>query len=48
MTVHENETINFIKNAVQIGSNVKNNLTLKGLKNINKILFFSVINYCFL
>jgi len=29
MTVHENETNNFINTSVQIGSNVKNNLALK-------------------
>jgi len=32
MTVHENETKNFINTLVQIGRNVKNNLALKGLR----------------
>jgi len=32
MTVHENETKNILNNSVQIGSNVKNNLALKGFK----------------
>jgi len=35
MTVHENETKNYKKNSVQIGSNVKNNLALNGLINEN-------------